>query len=159
MGCAVLIPGKYEWCHVSRWLWQVREVSNSVVYIHCQSVSRESRMGNILEITARRLNYIVASSLLRIVWRLYKMGYWIDNWIYWITQLQCIRFITHYSSLAESSHCIFTHCLSSNIAGSVRLQLCNSSLKTDARPEYSLVTGTVHVTNPLNQLPLAHWRL
>jgi hypothetical protein len=26
------------------------------------------------------------------------------------------------------------------IAGSVRLQLCNSSLKTAARPEYSLVT-------------------
>jgi hypothetical protein len=31
--------------------------------------------------------------------RLYKTGYWIDNWIYWITnsytQLQCIHFITH----------------------------------------------------------------
>jgi hypothetical protein len=51
----------------------------------------------------------------------------------------------HYSSLAESPHCIFTLCLSSNIAGSVRLQLCNSSLKTAARPEYSLVT--VHVAN------------
>jgi hypothetical protein len=59
------------------------------------------------------------------------------------TQLQCIR---SYSSLqftttlAESSHCIFTGFLSSNIAGSVRLQLCNSSLKTADRPEYSLVT-------------------
>jgi hypothetical protein len=58
-------------------------------------------------------------------------------------QLQCIR---SYSSLqftitlAESSHCFFTGCLSSNIAGSGRLQLSNYSLKTDARPEYSLVT-------------------
>jgi hypothetical protein len=43
-------------------------------------------------------------------------------------------------TLAESSHCIFTRCLSSIIAGSVRLQL-NSSLKTAARPEYSLVTA------------------
>jgi hypothetical protein len=38
----------------------------------------------------------------RIVWRLYKTG-WTDNWIYWIThsytQLQCIHFTTHYSSL------------------------------------------------------------
>jgi hypothetical protein len=42
-------------------------------------------------------------------------------------------------TLAESSHCIFTGYLSSNIAGSVRLQLCSSSLKTAARPEYSLV--------------------
>jgi hypothetical protein len=28
-----------------------------------------------------------------------KDGYWIDNWIYWITQsytqLQCIHFVTH----------------------------------------------------------------
>jgi hypothetical protein len=40
---------------------------------------------------------------------------------------------------------VFTSCLSSNIAGSVHLQLCNSSLKTAARPEYSLVTGTVHI--------------
>jgi hypothetical protein len=38
------------------------------------------------------------------------------------TQLQCIHFTTHYCSY-------------------------NSSLKTAARPEYSLVTGTVHVTN------------
>jgi hypothetical protein len=38
------------------------------------------------------------------------------------TQLQCIHFTTHYCS-------------------------CNSSLKNAARPEYSLVTGTVHVTN------------
>jgi hypothetical protein len=38
------------------------------------------------------------------------------------TQLQCIHFTTHYYS-------------------------CNSSLKTSAGPEYSLVTGTVHVTN------------
>jgi hypothetical protein len=55
------------------------------------------------------------------------------------TQLQCMH---SYSSLqftitlAESSHCIFTGCLSSNIAGSDRLQLCNSSLKTAARPEH-----------------------
>jgi hypothetical protein len=65
------------------------------------------------------------------------------------TQLQCIH---SYSSLqftktiAESSHCIFTGCLSSNIAGSVRLQLCNSSLKTAARPEYSLVTNSITVS-------------
>jgi hypothetical protein len=39
-------------------------------------------------------------------------------------------------TLPEFSHCIFTRCLSSNIAGSVRLQLCNSSLKTAARPEH-----------------------
>jgi hypothetical protein len=53
------------------------------------------------------------------------------------TQLQCIRSTAHYSSLAESSHCIYTRCLSSNIAGSVRLQLCNSSLKTAALTEDS----------------------
>jgi hypothetical protein len=62
------------------------------------------------------------------------------------TQLHTITVYTLYNSLqftitlAESSHYIFTRCLSSNIAGSVRLQLCNSSLKTAARPEYSLVT-------------------
>jgi hypothetical protein len=33
------------------------------------------------------------------------------------------------------------------IAGSVRLQLCNSSLKTAARPEYSLVTGGLVTAN------------
>jgi hypothetical protein len=81
-----------------------------------------------------------------------KDGYWIDNWIYWIThsytQLQCIH---SYSSLqftitlAESSHCIFTGFLSSNIAGSVRLQLCNSSLKTAARPEHTLVTANLRL--------------
>jgi hypothetical protein len=81
-----------------------------------------------------------------------KDGYWIDNWIYWIThsytQLQCIH---SYSSLqftttlAESSHCIFTGCLSSNIAGSFHLQLCNSSLKTAAWPEYSLVTANLRL--------------
>jgi hypothetical protein len=75
----------------------------------------------------------------------YKTGYWIDNWIYWISQLHAITVYTLYNSLqftktlAESSHCIFTR-LSFNIAGSVRLQLCDSSLKTAARPEYSLAT-------------------
>jgi hypothetical protein len=89
--------------------------------------------------------------------RLIYNGYWIENWIYWIThsytQLECIH---SYSSLqfttalAESSHRIFTGCLSSNIAGSVRLQLCNSSLKTAARPEYLLVTAnSVLVTREL----------
>jgi hypothetical protein len=80
------------------------------------------------------------------MWRLYKTG-WIDNWIYWIThnytQLQCMHFYSSLQfsiTLAESSHCIFTGCLSPNIAGSVRLQLCISSLKTAARPEHSLVT-------------------
>jgi hypothetical protein len=73
---------------------------------------------------------LLTPDVARIVWRLIYDGYWIDNWIYWIThsytQLQCIH---SYSSLqftttlAESSHCVFTGCLSSNIAGSVCLQL------------------------------------
>jgi hypothetical protein len=49
-----------------------------------------------------------------------------------------LQLITVYT---QSSHYIFTGCLSSNIAGSVRLQLCNSSLKTAARPQYLLVTA------------------
>jgi hypothetical protein len=47
-----------------------------------------------------------------------------------------LQLTTVHYNIAESSHCIFTGCLSSNIAGSVRLQLCNSSLKTAARPEH-----------------------
>jgi hypothetical protein len=63
------------------------------------------------------------------MWRLYKTGYWIDNWIYWIThsytQLQRIH---SYSSLQFTIHVpslltgVFTGCLSSNTAGSVHLQ-------------------------------------
>jgi hypothetical protein len=86
-------------------------------------------------------NYVTTKHIVAlIVWRLYNTG-WIDNWIYWITHNYSVYALTaHYSSLAESSHCIFTRCLSSNIAGSVRLQLCNASLNTAARPKYSLVT-------------------
>jgi hypothetical protein len=81
------------------------------------------------------------------MWRLYI--WWVLDWqldLLDLTQLQ-LQCVHSYSSLqftttlAESSHCIFTGFLSSNIAGSVRLQLCNSSLKTAARPEYSLVTA------------------
>jgi hypothetical protein len=64
------------------------------------------------------------------MWWLYKTGYWINNWIYWVTHSYTqLQYIHSYSSLqfttalAESSHCIFTGCLSSNIAGSIRLQL------------------------------------
>jgi hypothetical protein len=61
-----------------------------------------------------------------------------------------ITVYTLYNSLQFTCR-VFTLYLHSlplfHIAGFVRLQLCNSSLKTAARPEYSLVTGTVHVTN------------
>jgi hypothetical protein len=77
-------------------------------------------------------------------WRLYKTGIGLTTGFigsHTVTHNYSVYTLTvHYSSLAESSHCIFTGCLSPNIAGSVRLQLCNSSLKTAARPEYSLVT-------------------
>jgi hypothetical protein len=87
----------------------------------------------------------IVNIVTRIVWRLYKTG-WIDNWIYWITQLHTITVYTLLQLLTVHYHTCrvftlyFTGCLSSNIAGSFRLQLCNSSLKTAARPEYSLVT-------------------
>jgi hypothetical protein len=66
------------------------------------------------------VKYIVAR-----MWRLYKTGIGLTTGFivsHTVTQLQCIHFTTHYCS-------------------------CNSSLKTAAQPEYSLVTGTVHVTN------------
>jgi hypothetical protein len=95
----------------------------------------------------------------------YKTGYWIGNWIYWIThsytQLQCIR---SYSSLqftitlAESSRCIFTRCLSSKSQDPFA---CNSSLKTAARPEYSLVTPGLVTANCqltlMASLAITHW--
>jgi hypothetical protein len=61
-------------------------------------------------------------------------------------------------TLAESSHCIFTRCLSSNITGSVRLQLCNSSLKTAAWPDYhELVTAELPTNSRLTLPSLTNW--
>jgi hypothetical protein len=75
------------------------------------------------------------------MWRLYKTGIglttgFIGSHTVTITVYTLYNPLQFTITLAESSHCIFTGCLSSNIAGFVRLQLCNSSLKTAARPEY-----------------------
>jgi hypothetical protein len=76
------------------------------------------------------------------MWRLYNEGIrlttgFIGSKVSY-TQLQCKHFTTSQFTivLPESSYCVFTGCLSSNTAGFVRLQLCNSFLKTAARHEY-----------------------
>jgi hypothetical protein len=72
------------------------------------------------------------------MWRLYKTG-WIDNWIYWITHNYSVY--TSYNSLQ------FTITLAeSSLVACLPIPpdpfACNSSLKTAARPDYSLVTAS-----------------
>jgi hypothetical protein len=99
-------------------------------------------INKIIKPSTQHYLYITNIHIVARMRRLYKTGIGLTTGFigsHSYTQLQCIR---SYSSLqftitlAESPHCVFTRCLSSNIVASVRLQLCNSSLKTAARPEH-----------------------
>jgi hypothetical protein len=72
-------------------------------------------------------------------WRLYKMGYWIDNWVYWITHSYSVHTlqlttVDHNTRLATVLQPVF-HCTVSS-----RLSLYSSGPRTSCRPTHCLRT-------------------
>jgi hypothetical protein len=87
------------------------------------------------------------------MWRLYKTGYWIDNWIYWVThsytQLQCI---TLYNSLLQLQ--LFWHSLPSftnslQLVCSLNSELMSEWMNYDRRSVGQPVLVSINYHPPL----------